>query len=336
MICWLRWRETSRRTWQVASLAQVVLAMISKEDAITLPAIIVTLDLAVHGWRGRRTVWDYLPLAAWFAAYAWIETVAYQHCTYFKFVPNAGADNNVHVVVWFEQARALWYLFGVPLVATGSYFNAGVALAVGAGTILLRLRRHKLLLAMFAALLLAALPNPVLVGAHANTSRFYYLPELYASLFWVTIIARGLASHKTSTRAAAIALITAAVAKAWSVVVPPEYVAMGASVAVVVLLAAARSARRGKMLLLMLAAAAFVSVMQAFGLEWIWMALALGVPIILVVSWGASLDDAIDKTVAFYYSATSFPLCLVQLLALIRTARGLRPRPPELSPQGSP
>lgn len=167
--CWMSYRQTAKRFLAVIALVFVWLALCSKEDAFSLPFVLIAFDYLL--WRGRsRWIWlAPLAMAVLFALLdLWTNHLAHLNVTsttnnFLVFAPLTQLRMIVEFnsVVWNHILPHLWAIAIVSLLALGWM-----------------LRRHRTALALWFWMLMAAVPVPFGAGTHGFATRFYYYPSM--------------------------------------------------------------------------------------------------------------------------------------------------------------
>jgi protein O-mannosyl-transferase len=204
------------------------LGLMAKPMMVTLPFVLLLLDywpLARLGQRGRKAIWEKLPLLGLAGAAAVIAYLAQKHADTMNFVPlearlaNAAHSYTLYILQTFWPARlAVFYPYPrdfafpfLPLLAEG------VLLAVvTTGVIVLRRRAPYLLMGWgWFVVTLVPVIGLVQVGDQAHADRYMYIPMvgLLVMLIW------GAAEILEKLRAKTLAIPLAAAACLASAVV---------------------------------------------------------------------------------------------------------------------
>ena len=200
---WLRGREGGRSVDTWASILFVGLALVSKEDALMLPFVLVAVDIVLFGGRLRERWRQWGGLGVVLFSYCVSAVVAYHHSTHWKFETNVGRSNDWHVVVAYVGQYITFA--SVPSLGMG---GSVIAVFGVLALVVYRLRRYPLLNVLLLAALSTALIFPVASGVHGLAPRFAYTPDIYLSLLWAILAPRAVLSTNTVTRASAVALST--------------------------------------------------------------------------------------------------------------------------------
>ena len=189
---WLSFLRHGERRFYGAALVAFCLALISKEDAATLPLALLILDFAFGAPRafGRR-VREYAPFFVAFVLFAVLDIVAYKHYQVPQVFGNVGLGGPVRLA---RYRLALMFLNRVLLDHWSSdtlWMMAGIA-AIGVWA----WRCDRAAAFFWGWLCVAALPAPLMSGPHALAARFYYLPA-FAAVPAVMLTLRGLAGEKS-------------------------------------------------------------------------------------------------------------------------------------------
>lgn len=191
LLAWLGWRESGKRYLYALALAATILAMCSKEDAASLPAILIVFDLYLS-WRSgaRRLTVDailpWLPLCAWTIGFLALDLAAYRHL---NAVSHDSRVTGIYHGIHLSNLMMLGSL-AYRSIVSGPFGNLApvnvgyvVLFAAFMAALLAGARQFPLAWCLAAMAFLACLPVPLATGAHAMSGRFFYLPSLYGSLF---------------------------------------------------------------------------------------------------------------------------------------------------------
>jgi tetratricopeptide (TPR) repeat protein len=209
-----------RRGWLLGSFGLFVAALLSKAVAVTLPAVLLILDVYPLGrlggasgrWFGpavRRVWWEKLPFAALSLAFAGLAIVGRLHARHLVDVRNRGLASRVAQAcygVWFYLVKTVlptdltaYYPLPARITWSAPVFLLSIlaTLGVSVGLFLLR-RRHPGLLAAWLSYLVILAPNSGLmtVGDQIVADRYSYaalmgpVVLLAAGLRWLSAAAR--------------------------------------------------------------------------------------------------------------------------------------------------
>ena len=196
---WAYVRYTERPGWgrYLAVVSGLCLGLLAKPMVVTLPFILLLVDywpLAHLRQRGRKAIWEKLPLLVLSGAAAAITWLVQEHAGAVKAVPletrleNATHSYALYIVKTFWPTRlAVFYPYPRSF-ALLPLFGAGLLLAaVTAGVIVLR-RRAPYLLMGWGWFLVTLVPviGLVQVGGQARADRYMYIPMvgLLIMLVW--------------------------------------------------------------------------------------------------------------------------------------------------------
>ncbi len=182
-LLFLQWLEERRRRWLVLSAVALAGALLSKEDAAALPAVLVLMTLAVEQPSSLRELRGasllVLPLMGVWLAYTipqFVGVIGSDEATRFSFgwhaVPKIGI-----ALSWLSLPYPLWYADWVSVsrwVALGGFTSIAIGSAV---------RKAWLLPALYLATVAMLLPSSFLTSDFAP--RWTY----HASLSWAMFIA---------------------------------------------------------------------------------------------------------------------------------------------------
>jgi hypothetical protein len=177
LLLWSLFREHSSRKYFAGALACFVLALCSKEDAMSLPLILLALDwfLAPQStFRARvRLLWPFALVYAIYLACAWVGYSTYvQIQPWARLLDTRSTGSRPEVLQSF-----LSRLFTNPVPMSRDWFWLPLGLTcVWAGWEWRRGQRWPLFGLLW--LILAALPVPLASGNHVYAPRFFYTPML--------------------------------------------------------------------------------------------------------------------------------------------------------------
>jgi tetratricopeptide (TPR) repeat protein len=219
----------ARRRWLLASLAAFTLSLLSKAWGITLPAVLLALDLSPlgrlpgeHGRARTRVLVEKLPWAILAAGGAVVAFAAQHRIEAMRTIADHGplertlqAAYGICFYVWKTLAPvnlSPLYILPDDLSITMPRFAVPLLLVVASTVVaLLKRRRHPWLLAAWIAYV--AILSPVLgfvqTGPQLAADRYTYLASLPLAALFAAAVARALA--RAPRRAPAVLAVAAAV-----------------------------------------------------------------------------------------------------------------------------
>lgn len=215
---WLSWRNGGRRFLMPIALLTMAIALCSKEDAATLPLILIAFDWYLVGRQGSRPRLRELA-PAWtvllgiMAIYGMLDVIAYH---YVNLATHYGTTH-----LWHGMGLSKWNLtatFGLRTVffhqfgsTLDSSLNPIIILFLLMSFLLIRSRNQPLLACAAVIAFLGFLPVPIASGVHAASSRFDYLPNLYGAILAGLLLDRALGSKSLMLKSLGIFLVLSAI-----------------------------------------------------------------------------------------------------------------------------
>jgi hypothetical protein len=214
---WLTWRDSGHRRLFPLFLLTMMIAMCSKEDAATLPLIIIVFDWYLLG-RGdarpklRTLMPTWAAVMGVMAVYGVLDIMAYH---YVNVATHGGVSklwngfgmSGLRLTLSFGMRTLLYNQFGRPIlvpVTSTILFPALIA------CLLFRARKTPLVFYGTLIAILGFLPAPVASGVHSASERFAYLPDLYGALLAGFIIYKALAAKSLMVKSMGVLLVITA------------------------------------------------------------------------------------------------------------------------------
>ena len=210
---WLTWREGGRRRYAILAMLTMCLALCSKEDAASLPFILIVLDWYLIKRNGTQKPLPLLwPTGAVIVAlaglYGILDLTAYHHVNSLTHNSTTnlwhGFNNHQLRIAAGRGAQTLVFNhFGYP---ANVILDPYLCFILPISYLFIRARRIRLVLVWAVIALLAFLPCPVASGQHAQSSRFAYVPNLYGSILASLILYYALTSKRRLVNITAITM----------------------------------------------------------------------------------------------------------------------------------
>jgi tetratricopeptide (TPR) repeat protein len=214
VLAYLKYRQGHAGSWYAVSLVLFFLALLGKLSVVTLPAVLLALDLFIEKRPLGRSIDDKIP----FCVVAMIMTAAVARAQ-----PRTGLHPDPSVLAK-AYAQGVWLLTGL-----GNYViyrvppeKGSLLLQLAAATIMLGLflsplllrKRYPLATVLIYWILLTYLPTQILPFVYPVTDRYLFLPSVGAVILvaWLLIEA---ADHLQRWNVAAATVLVAMVSFIW-------------------------------------------------------------------------------------------------------------------------
>jgi hypothetical protein len=187
---WISWRSSSLIAWLGIAYLSVVIAMTSKEDACSLPIILVIIDyFLLTKSKFREKLINFAPLFVWLIVWIILDIAAYRHVS--EHSPEANIHEQ-HIGITVPYIFAIIHKTFLLGIFKGLDYPSEVVgdlgLLVGVSVMLFYFRYQKPVLITVACFLLTAIPIPLMTGNHSSSERFNFLPLCWSSTIWSMII----------------------------------------------------------------------------------------------------------------------------------------------------
>jgi hypothetical protein len=216
---WLIWRETGRRAFLSVALLTMAMALCSKEDAASLPLIVIVFDWYLikrlgitRTFRSIATIWVRILLLM--AVYAALDLTAYHYTNVYSHQHLTNLWHGLDL-----QKLQLTLSFGARTMYLNQFGGLGEA-PVGllwvflpaTAYLLYRARRIPLLFNGALITVIGFLPSPLSSGVHSLSQRFAYVPNLYGAILAGLILFYAFMSESRLVKLTGFTLALSAVA----------------------------------------------------------------------------------------------------------------------------
>jgi hypothetical protein len=211
LLSWINYREGGRIRWYGAAIAAMVCAMLSKEDAVSLPAALLLLDIVLFQGKAtwRRRALEFGAIAVTTIVYLVLDITAARLVVWQGNNDLLSGNLGARLTTLGVFARNL---IAALLPATDTVAHYGWPLCFLAAAVCFAARKKPALLFLATMFIVAVVPIPIAGGGHTQFDRFYYLPwEMLCALTGAGLVSL-IASGGDQSRASAHMLLAGMIA----------------------------------------------------------------------------------------------------------------------------